>query len=1263
MRLCQKRYRHQIIEDPTQYFGPETVLPPSPNPMPLTVTESKIEKAWSVERNPGTMAQLLYDEEGHPTQFSIDYALFYDDKAEPYKTMTLGWDGQKYDWDPSSIRYVTYNGHRVPIGTRWTKDFSIATGLMLSEAQMDEQGLDKTDHERYPEYIYGTNEKYYILEPGHDYRIEEIVPEGEQSWVTYEFDFISPAYHPMLVDGKLKNVIFNKDGNIITGIKEISKDEWLASLKIENTLRGYICLDKVVVEQDGETPIPDDTTKFEYRIELHNSTDPGPFTVLGSHVPWYGINDLFYHDEGWNYYQAEVYNAPDPLDPNKSHYLTIKTESGEVYDARRTNSDGSGWDDESLIFDEDITGPTWVTYYDEENDQYITVKLYGNQMVHASDNYVWAELDISQNEYLSIANVPVGTTYIVTERDKPGYDFVGTAMPSAASLDGTTVSGAIVPDSDNHITYTNKIHSAAVVVKKVDENGKALPGATFTLKRTSGTDLGQSDYDGDGLTKPDAEEVDTDTGTYDFEALPDGQYSLVETSAPDGFTGMTGAITFTVSGGRIQNSSVVKPTGVEWDNSNFTFTVKNTPIVNGITVRKQWLDYFGDADAPGAEEITLKVKRRVRPVIGKKLKVAVNAETSRGYIHLEKEILIQNTAYTVSWNDNGEFQWVGDRLKRNDSPSQNDSAVQVADGIGNNNHGDSAQHNNNFNAIWNITRLGNATQDTVEITFTYSQSSASWDTYLSSADFYNALSNADINFTPTGSTIAVETGEPVGDEEWYQEITLNADNSWKDTINDLPAADADGNTYIYYIEEETVPERYSVSFSDNNEGGVTSGVLTAYNKSDTELGSLHITKTVFKNGVMDAGATGTFYYAIYDEPYDSGADPAQTPIRTGSIQVTAFGAATVTEERLKAGKYYVYELTGPDGTPVISGEEGLVNDGKYYEVTTTGEQAVVNENDPPTVHIINNHRTTSFTANKAWVNDDNNTPLEGASVTLTLYKGETEETAATAVSTIVLNGTADYSGTDHVEGEPENPNAYENAAWHAIWKNLPMYDTDGKRIYYVVRETGTYSGYSVSYEKTKGDEPQNKVYALNKETITNSKSQFQFDILKEEEGTSVPLPGAAFTIQKVKETSNTSSPEYDGDAAASDPAVTGADGRTSFKNVSPGYYEVLEAEPPEGYVLTGDAAFYIKVEPTGIKLLEKEVTGGKLSFKEASTATVGNVTINREGTAVTFTVENIPGAALPNAGGPGTRLIYFLGIILAGFAGLGLVMKKRRKMV
>lgn len=118
---------------------------------------------------------------------------------------------------------------------------------------------------------------------------------------------------------------------------------------------------------------------------------------------------------------------------------------------------------------------------------------------------------------------------------------------------------------------------------------------------------------------------------------------------------------------------------------------------------------------------------------------------------------------------------------------------------------------------------------------------------------------------------------------------------------------------------------------------------------------------------MDADATGTFYYGVYTEPYDSGADPPQTPERTGSISVTSFGSATVTEENLKLGKYYVYELTGPGGTPVVSGEGGVFGNGIYYDVTYTGSQAAVNENDPPTVHIINNYETTKVTATKTWV--------------------------------------------------------------------------------------------------------------------------------------------------------------------------------------------------------------------------------------------------------------------------------------------------------
>ena len=80
--------------------------------------------------------------------------------------------------------------------------------------------------------------------------------------------------------------------------------------------------------------------------------------------------------------------------------------------------------------------------------------------------------------------------------------------------------------------------------------------------------------------------------------------------------------------------------------------------------------------------------------------------------------------------------------------------------------------------------------------------------------------------------------------------------------------------------------------------------------------------------------------------------------------------------------------------------------------------------------------------------------------------------------------------------------------------------------------------------------------------------------------------------------------------------------------------------------------------------LEKEVKDGKLRFKEATTTTVGNVTIGTQGSTVTFTVVNEPGAALPNAGGPGTTLFRILGTILIAFAAAGLVfMRKRSKAV
>ena len=711
---------------------------------------------------------------------------------------------------------------------------------------------------------------------------------------------------------------------------------------------------------------------------------------------------------------------------------------------------------------------------------------------------------------------------------------------------------------------------------------------------------------------------------------------------------------------------MVTPEGVVWNGSTYTFTVTNTPVVTGLTVRKQWLDYYGNAEN---YEGTLDLKL-IQWVPGDlpehTVSIYLRCTGNGSGDGLPTQITpIEDRSWTGSGDALFSWDWNTYTAIRADGGDAS-FTVDVPEGVGYETYA-----TNEGTRYWIDGGVPKGKRQYVKFTGITADSII----YITiSNNLYSGIANPGTNvhqiravdtnpsygpLEPTGGTKTVTLGNG---GSWAQSFEISGDGLLSDSSTTLPATYTENGITkpcYYSISEDDVPPGYTLEQISTDK--VQSGVLTAYNRSNTELGSLHITKTVRKNGIMDTNATGTFYYAVYDEPYDSGAEPAQTPVRTGSIQVTVFGSATVTEERLKAGKYYVYELTGRGGTPVIGGEGGIFNDGKYYEVTTTGEQAVVNENDPPTVHIINNYKTTSVMVNKIWLNNNNNTPPNGATVTFTLYKGESVEAATTEVSSIVLNGTADYNGNNHVDGEPENANAYEADDWHALWKDLPKYDQDGNLVYYVVKETGNYFGYTVSYEKTTGDEPEDKDYALDRESITNSKLLFRFDILKVEEGTTDPLPGASFTIQQVTETSNTSSPHYEGDATACNPATTGSDGKTSFEDVSPGFYEVLETQLPTGYVFTGDAAFYIKVGPTGISLLEKEITEGILSFKEAETVKVGNVTIETEGTTITFIVENSPGAALPNTGGPGTRLFTVLGSIL--ILGAGVLLWRRRRLI
>jgi LPXTG-motif cell wall-anchored protein len=151
---------------------------------------------------------------------------------------------------------------------------------------------------------------------------------------------------------------------------------------------------------------------------------------------------------------------------------------------------------------------------------------------------------------------------------------------------------------------------------------------------------------------------------------------------------------------------------------------------------------------------------------------------------------------------------------------------------------------------------------------------------------------------------------------------------------------------------------------------------------------------------------------------------------------------------------------------------------------------------------------------------------------------------------------------------------------------------------------------------------------------------------------------------------------------------TGADGKTSINSIPTGYYEISEIKMPAGYIKVEDGKFYISVNngvisrivvtqdnPETDEIDESLVKNwtvvgdnddGILRFSAARAAVQDDPdtpNINEAQAAVnaTFKVGNTAGAALPNTGGPGTRLFTILGSIL--ILGAGVLLWRRRRLI
>ena len=485
--------------------------------MKLEDTISKVMKKWIADLQRRQLVEFLYDtEKGEPRQVEIPFVI--NRGASVYgDPIMLGWDqegpGRGYTWSDTTTE-VQVGENTYTIGTEWTKRFDIAVGLILDREHALQRGLD-VDHDtvRYKKVIY-QNKDYYLLEPGHDYFINEPVV---AQLLGYRFDFSTRIYHPMLVNGVLKSVTI--ENGVITDVYP-GDTQALGAITGENTLRGGINLHKILWDSN-DNPIPESTQvddEFSFTITLVNTEtitktkllpDETQQTIesnvfVGDDIPWYSVNGKYYHDSEGNYY------------------------------------------------DEDGEGRS------------------GNIMQTEDGQTATVTLSIKRTDTVRVANVPAGTKFTIVETPRNDYDFV----KATRGVTGTTqynrtvyvptINGNIVPNKEMNVAFTNKkVPKYKIdILKKNAANNLPLPDAVFDLY---GSDYYVKDGQGQPTTTVNDEAVpikqdltSSNNGEIALGELISGTYYLVETDVPDGFQ-MTSPIKITVD----RNSTITKEVGGE----------------------------------------------------------------------------------------------------------------------------------------------------------------------------------------------------------------------------------------------------------------------------------------------------------------------------------------------------------------------------------------------------------------------------------------------------------------------------------------------------------------------------------------------------------------------------------------------------------------------------------------------------------------------------------------------------------------------------
>lgn len=402
------------------------------------------------------------------------------------------------------------------------------------------------------------------------------------------------TYTDKLVDGAYETKTTYKIVGLTNNTAVVKNTEILGSLKVTKEFKGIDEADKPAITVTVTGPSGEKTVTL-------NKENGWSDTLTGLKLGEYTIVEGVATAAGYNLTGTDYADAKVELtETEKDKSATITN----TYEKNTTDKDGVKASFQVLKVGKDNEPLDGATFTLKKGNDVVATVTTGENGVAAFNNLTGGANGAAAEYTLEETAAPAGytkdnTKWTVTVQDDDGepvinlnkeenvfeniWDWIVGNVDPDSTWDGETLT-LVVENTKNEETLTSEYPT--LTVKKVDQDGNALAGAQFTV-------TGPSDFSATPNATP-------ENGLVGIKLPLPGEYTLVETDAPYGYTGDTTEYKFSVvvdeeksyenvlneETNKFESKTFYKIEGLELTND--CLVVENTEILGSLTITKEF---------------------------------------------------------------------------------------------------------------------------------------------------------------------------------------------------------------------------------------------------------------------------------------------------------------------------------------------------------------------------------------------------------------------------------------------------------------------------------------------------------------------------------------------------------------------------------------------------------------------------------------------------------------------------------------------------